>query len=278
MKKKRALIIGSGGLRGAYDAGVAAELCRNLEHSYFDSIYACSAGAYTAAYVATNQPDALEHMWRYDLDGRKFVNFQNPLRGRNSLDLEYLIDLMSRPRTLLDRKYLQSSSSRLIYALTQKINGETAYIAPSHNDVFLLMTASAAIPFLHKAVAIGKTRYIDGSLSDPLPFKKALADGHDEIIIVYNKAKGFLDGKGYDSLMDIIALALPGHMRRFAKTLKARFEETEEQLEKLKQVKVIRPKIQLPLKSILDSNKARLNACVDMGIADAKEFLKTYHG
>lgn len=276
--KKRALVIGMGGLRGAYDAGVAAELCRNLGPDYFDTIYACSAGVYVAAYFVAGQPDYVEHVWRNNLDGNKLVNFFNPISGRDILDLEYLTYLMHSHEMLLETKKLPFGSGRLIYILTNRKTGQSVYIEPTKEQIFALMNASSALPFLHPPITIDGVAYIDGSLSDPLPFAKALADGHDEVVVVYNKPEGFFVGSRYDTFSHLLALGLPRQVGKLVKNLKFRFQDIERELIGDPRLKVIRPKVQLPLKSILDTNKARLNACVDMGIADAKEFLKTYHG
>ena len=120
-------MIGAGGLRGAYDTGVVAELCRNLGPDYFDAIYACSAGAYAAAHFVLNQPDSEEYIWRNLLDGNKFINLFNPLQRRNILDLEYLIDILKHPDTLLHIENLPQIRTRLIYTLTDQKTGQSVY-------------------------------------------------------------------------------------------------------------------------------------------------------
>ncbi|MBI3442369.1 MAG: patatin-like phospholipase family protein [Candidatus Sungbacteria bacterium] len=143
--------------------------------------------------------------------------------------------------------------------------------------MFDLMRASSSMPLAHPPVVLGGISYIDGGLSDTLPFQKALADGYDEVVVVYNKPSGFLAGERYDTFCDMLALGLPKQTSYLVRHLKFHYQEIQKVLEQEPRLKVIRPKVQLPLKSILDTNKARLNACVDMGIADAKEFLRTYH-
>ncbi|MBI3458782.1 hypothetical protein HY061_00775 [Candidatus Azambacteria bacterium] len=44
---KRALVLGPGGLAGAFSGGVVATLGRVLGYNYFSAVYGCSAGAYT---------------------------------------------------------------------------------------------------------------------------------------------------------------------------------------------------------------------------------------
>ena len=54
---KKALVVGSGGLNGAYSAGVVAELGRQLGPKHFDAVYASSVGVYAATFLVANQPD-----------------------------------------------------------------------------------------------------------------------------------------------------------------------------------------------------------------------------
>lgn len=273
--KKRALVIGMGAMRGAYDAGVALTLCRELGPDHFDAIYTVSAGTYTAAYFALNQPDSAEDVWRNYLDGGKLINFLNPLRGRSMLNLEYITHILRNGDALLHIERLRFPQ-KLNFVLTEQHGGKPMYTQPTQENILDIMNASSALPFLHPPIEIDSIPYIDGSLSDPLPFAKALADGHDEVVVVYNKPKGFLVGGRYDTFSHLLAICLPKHIAHLVRTLKFRFQDIEQGLGQDSRLKVIRPSRQLPLKSILDTNKARLNACVDMGIADAKEFLKTY--
>ncbi len=277
MKKKRALVIGVGALRGAYDAGVAAELCRTLGAEHFDSFYGCSAGAYAAAFFIANQPGVIENVWRNHVYDGRLVNFLNPLWKRPMLDLEYMENLFQNGETRLCVEHITNASARLIIVVTRRDTGESVYVRPTKDMVLKLMNASSAVPFMHAPITIDHGIYIDGGLSDPLPFAKALTDGHDEVVVVYNKPKGFFVGSRYDTFSHLLAMSMPKHIAHLVRTLKLRFQEIEKELEQEPRLKVIRPKIQLPLKSILDTNKARLNACVDMGIADAQEFLRTYH-
>lgn len=276
MKKKRALVIGSGGLCGTYDAGVVFTLCRALGPDYFDAIYGCSSGAYTAAHIPLNQPDSGENVWRNYADGNKLINFFNPLRGRAALDLEYLTNVFQTGETLLYVEHIPRISTQLIFVVTDERTGKPLYVKPTEDTVFLLMRASSAMPILHPPVVFNGAAYVDGALSDPVPFQKAREDGYEDIIVVYNGPRGFPAGDRYDTFSNILAFFLPHQIGDLLKMREDRLQKIDRQLENEKDLKVIRPKIQLPLKSILDTNKARLNACVDMGIADAKEFLKTY--
>lgn len=276
--KKRALVVGMGALRGAYDAGAVAELCRQLGPDYFDALYGCSAGSYAVTFFTANQPDVIENVWRNYVDGQKLIHYLNPLKKREILNLTYLTHTFRNEPNRLKIDQALRSRAPLTYVLTEYETGKSVFVNPNERNIFDLMTASSAIPLLHSPKLIDGVKYIDGSLSDPLPFTRALADGNEEVVIVYNKPCGFFVGERYDMFSPMLASFMPSQIRHLVTALKPRFHEIEQALERGgKHLKIIRPSRQLPLKSIVDSNKARLNACVDMGIADAKEFLKTYH-
>jgi len=278
MRKKRALVIGVGGLRGTYDAGVAFTLCRELGPDYFDAIYACSAGAYTAAHFALNQPDSGENVWRNYLDGNKLVNFFNLFHGRQMFDLEYLTDVFKSGETLLHAENLSRIPTVLTYVLTELHSGNPIYVQPTPENIFDFMKASSAMPFLHSPIILDGVAYIDGGLSDPLPFAKAKADGYEDIMIIYSKPRNFLGKERYDISSRLFAACISPQIASLLKRQKLHSQNIEHELESEKDIKIIRPKNQLPLTSFIDSDKGRMNATFDMGIADAREFLKTYHG
>ena len=95
MDKKRALILGSGGLAGAYSAGFASELCKKLGNEYFDSIYCYSVGSTIGTFFVANQPDVIENTWRKYVSGKQLIKPLNFLKGKPTLDLDYLISLFN---------------------------------------------------------------------------------------------------------------------------------------------------------------------------------------
>lgn len=187
---KRALVVGGGGLAGAYGAGVVATLCRKLGHDYFDTVIASSVGVFAATFFAANQPSTIENTWRHLVDGRKLVNLFNPLFGREILDLEYLAEIFQNEKSALNVRRVFSSGVRIIYVLTQYPTGVVEHRIPTFDDIFDLMRASSALPLVHRPVLIDGRRYTDGGLSDSLPIGKALEENYDEIVAVYNKPRG----------------------------------------------------------------------------------------
>lgn len=268
---KRALIIGPGGLHGAYSGGVVATLGRKLECDRFDSIYGCSAGAYTGSYLASGQPDMIEAIWRECVHDNLLIRPKNIFHGQPILDLAHLnAVLQSKPYQLSVEQMLCSPVKMNIVA-TECRSGMPRYFSPkSPEEFFLCVRASAAIPFLHPSVLIGGHRYIDGGLSDPLPIEKALADGHDEVVVIYNKPLAL---NYFNFLLSTVcALGYPGRRKMLLCVTRLRRIQRAIQ-DNRDRVRIVLPSATSPLRWRFDRSKIRINQLVDLGIHDALTFL-----
>lgn len=265
----KALVVGSGGLTGAYSAGVLAELCRHLGPNHFDSIYASSVGVFAATFFVANQPDTIEYTWRNLVDGRKLVNFGNALRKHPVLDLGYLIRAFQEKSSWLDVPSVFASPTRLIYVATEYHSGRPRYIRPTPERIFEQMTASCAVPLAHHPIKIEGELLVDGALSDSLPATYAINHGHDQIVVVNNKPKGAPVGR-YFHFSKLILPLLPAHARKLFKSHATRNQEIERRLEhEDSKLIVIRPSQSLPIRHFLDTRKRNLEKTVRIGNKDA---------
>ena len=208
---KRALIVGVGGFRGAYDAGALRTFDGELQNNFFDSIYASSAGVVSATYFATSQTSDLEKLWSEHVTVGRLVSMVfNPLRGRHILDLDYLIDCMANSPYSLDKyRFDDLSIPSITYVLTDHKTGKPVYRTPTSDNIFDLMKAALSVPYLHPPVYVDNKKFVDGGLADPLPIQKAFQDGHDEVWVVYNKPCEFFTSKMFQMCSGLIAFGLP---------------------------------------------------------------------
>lgn len=275
MNHKRALVVGIGALRGAYDAGVLSVLFDTLGTDYFDTIYASSVGVFQSAFAIAGQADIGEKIWREKVHSRQLIRPWNPLLRRPILDLPYLIGVFQREETRLDTALVAASSTRLVYTVTELATGSSHYVTVNEENIFRTMMASAALPLLHPAVNLDGNKFVDGGLSDPLPIERAIADGHTEITVVYNKPKGFLIGNRFRKTARLIARGATKNLRQSIIGLDKTYARIEELLEQ-SSIQVIRPNIQLSLRSITDTNHQRLIQTIDQGRSDAKRTLSNW--
>lgn len=268
----KALVLGSGGLRGGYDAGVAATLCRQLGRDYFDSIYVSSVGAYAGTFYAAGQPDIIETVRREHSHGSLLIKPLNILKGKSVLDLDYMLGLFKTWPFRLETESILAYPGKLTYVVTSYDAGEPKYLTPkSDEEVFLFMRASAAIPMFHPPVAIEGKNFFDGAMTDPLPVEKALADGHEEVVVVCNRPSlkiGRLDRV----MMCAISLTYRGDLKQLKKNYYDSWRRVDNAL-KDHRVRIISPTTNLSFRWHLDSSKKHLNEAVDLGVRDALAFL-----
>ena len=259
---RTALILGPGALSGGYGAGVASVLGRNI---HFDKIYGCSVGVFAATFLATRQFDIMLNIWRNHVHGNLLINFRNPFRRRNILDLEYLNGLFKREEFLLNVELVSGQYGRLVHVLTHYLSGKPEYFLPTGDNIFDSMSASSAVPYLHPRVRINQNLFYDGAISDPTPLQRALSDGNEKVVIVSNLAESH-DFRPVTRLSRIAILS--AHKSQEA------IQMVESRSRDNPNIILLRPATQI-LKGFIDTDKKRINQTIDLGIRDAELFLKT---
>ena len=64
-----------------------------------------------------------------------------------------------------------------------------------------ILRATCALPLMFPIININGKPYMDGGISDSIPYEKALADGCDKLIVVLTRERGYL--KSTDSTVKI---------------------------------------------------------------------------
>ena len=107
-----------------------------------------------------------------------------------------------------------------------------------------LLQATCALPALFPYIYLNDTPYLDGGLSDSIPYERAFADGCDRVVVVLTRQKGYKKKTG--ATTKALAHAFWKYPE-LGKDLLSRADcynrslKKLEQLEKEKKVIVIRP-------------------------------------
>jgi len=274
---KRALIIGPGGMYGAYSCGATYILGKRLGRKYFHKGYACSAGAYPLAFFFSGQYETLKKVLRCDLDGKKFIDlsFSNILL-KKALKLDYMEKMFKDAKAAkLNINSLFNSGKEVIFVATNIKTGKPEYIKPNKKTIYSVMTATCSLPLVRRPVKINGSEYLDGGLTDPLPVNKSVEDGCDEIIVLCNYPKSFSEKGWFKSQIErwvsLFYLFTPNIAKKiFDSTNQIRYME---HALKNKKVTVIRPSKELPLLSRSDTKQEHIDAAFNLGMKDAHVFV-----
>ncbi len=181
-RRTTALIVEGGAMRGAWAAGVLALLHKQGRHQY-DFVYAASSGACSAAYFVAGMWEPGLSIWR-EL-ACKAVRRRNFLRRKPIIDLAYLVDYVFRQRVPLSVEALEKAAARFSIVLTDCHTGEPVYFHARDERVFAALRATASMPLATSGFDYVDGRpFADGGLSDPIPIRRALADGATDITVV----------------------------------------------------------------------------------------------
>ncbi|NQW02445.1 MAG: patatin family protein [Acidobacteria bacterium] len=185
-----ALCIEGGAMRGVVSAGMVSALSDLGYADMFDAVYGSSAGAISGAYFLAGQAARGTTVYYEDINRREFIDFRRILLGRPVLNLEFLFDEVAQRRKPLDaRRVLQSETPLRIMAT----DVETASPVPladfeTSADLLSALRASSTMPvlaggpFTHRG-----RRYLDASLSEPVPVPQAEADGYSHLLVLLTR-------------------------------------------------------------------------------------------
>jgi NTE family protein len=175
-----ALVIGSGGVRGASAIGVVDVLSRAGLRP--DLIVGCSSGAVFGAGLALGlASDELMRLvttlWSQELTQQRhwhaYAQLLAPKLARFDANFALRSErpIVQRLEAAFGDLNLQDLRLPLRVAATEAATG--APVVLSRGSVVRAVQASMAVPFLWPSVEIGGQRLVDGALSDPLPVAAA---------------------------------------------------------------------------------------------------------
>lgn len=195
---KKVLVLEGGGMRGIFLVGVLQAF---TERGYFPwrMVIGTSAGALVGAAFAARQIHLARDAFFSELLTGRFIRMTNIFRPeKHILNLDWMVDnFVDGKEDCLNVRRLRTTACPVLIAATRFYSDgppRPLFLNTRTDDIGRALKASAAIPFLYRNfVSYGKEMLMDGSVCDPLPFKKALEIGfsQSDILVVATRPKGY---------------------------------------------------------------------------------------
>lgn len=181
-----ALVVGGGGMRGSYVAGMLHALHRAGLRAALDEVYATSSGGFIAAPFLTGDAEACARCFGEDLATREFIDLRRLGTSRPVLSLDHLVDRVLGETKPISFAALHASPAplRLVATAADDLTPHTLEPA-SVADWPRALRASACIPLLAgPPVEFGGRRWVDGSVAEPLAVSRALRGGATHVLVL----------------------------------------------------------------------------------------------
>ncbi|MBQ7295358.1 MAG: patatin family protein [Clostridia bacterium] len=270
-----------GGWRGIYTGGVYDYLLDNsIDIDYCLGVSAGSANLIT--YVAGQRGRLKRFYEEYSFE-KQYLSIGNYFNKGMLIDLDYIYSDItnSTGKDPLDFDAVMKSQKQFVAVATEAKTGKAKYFSKSDMsfDEFTLLKASCAIPIVcRKPIAFKGEKYFDGGLSDPIPYKKAFADGCDRLIICLTLPVDYKKSAMPEAFVRFLLKKYPEiseHVISSHITYNKQIEEIIE-LEKQGNVLILYPEDCFGIKTI-SREKEGLRKLYELGYKDAKKieaFLK----
>ena len=182
-----ALVIGGGGMRGAYVAGMLRALDRAGLVPAFDEVYGASSGGFSGAAFLTGDAAACAASYPEDLCTDVFINMRRLGTRRPVVALDHLVHEVLGARKPLAWHELGRTPAplRVIATDAADLTAHTLEGMATVADWQRALRASASIPLLAgPPVPYGGRRWVDGSIAEPLAMARALRGGATHVLVL----------------------------------------------------------------------------------------------
>ena len=188
------LVLEGGGMRAGFVAGALMALI-DKRIVGFDEAMAVSASVPTLAYFAAGQREAMEKVWREELNTPKLVCYRNipvaslaPSVKRPILNIDYLVYKVFQEKFPLDLNALLANRMSCRFAATLVPEGDLRFLNPGRGDIYTLFKACLAVPGCYPgSVALSLGEFVDGGTIHPLPVRPLLQRASDRIFAILTK-------------------------------------------------------------------------------------------
>ena len=270
---KTALVLEGGALRGLYTAGVLDVFMKN--DIKVDTILGVSAGAlFGINYKSKQIGRALRYNLKYAHD-KRYMGMYSLFTTGDIMNKDFCFRKLVYDLDPLDFETYNSTDVEFYAVVTNLETGKAEYIEINDAEKGMeYLRASGSMPFVSNPVEIGGNKYLDGAISDPIPFIKALDMNYEKIIVVLTRPADYIKTKSklpfglfYKNYPELVKTSKDAHIK-YNETL-----NLIRKYEKDGKILVLRPSENIKMRRV-EKNLKKLQAIYDVGIKDCNENLE----
>lgn len=241
-----ALVLEGGSLRCLFTSGVLDVLVeQGIELSYVNGV---SAGSMCGMNYISKQVGRTLNINKQYVHDKRYLSFRNMIKNRSIFNFEFLFGELSTDLLPFDYKTFYQSDQRYVAVATRCKTGKPEYFEKGVcEDLISAIQASCSMPVLSKMILVDGKNYLDGGISMPIAYQKALDEGYNKVVLVLTREQGYRKKeagrwmrRGYDRYFG----PLP-ELRAALEEIPDRYNRMQEEIDQLEEegkIFVIRPR------------------------------------
>ena len=113
-------------------------------------------------------------------------------KNKSVYGLEFSYETIPNELVPFDYDAFRAWNGEFYAVVTNVVTGKPEYMRFTGEDrTNTLLKATCALPVLFPYIYMNGTPYLDGGLSDSIPYERAFADGCDRVVVVLTREKGY---------------------------------------------------------------------------------------
>ncbi|WP_158716180.1 patatin-like phospholipase family protein [Blastococcus sp. Marseille-P5729] len=180
-----AIVVAGGGMRGGSTGGMVLALEEAGLSDCFDVAYGASSGAFIASAMIHGRGHAASRIFREDMSAREFIDVKRLWSRSPVMSLDHLLDEILAHSKPIDWAATIAHPAPMHIVVTDAETLEPVDLTglETPEQWQRAFKATSAVPgFAGGAIEIDGHRYIDGSVSEPLPAMRAIRDGATHVL------------------------------------------------------------------------------------------------
>lgn len=229
---KTGLVLEGGALRTIFSVGVCdAFLDEGLPLP--DYLVGVSAGiAYGVSYLSRQSRRNLKLITSFVNDHRymSLRNWADP-KNRSYFGLKFGYETVPNLLVPFDYETFEAYPGTVEAVVTNLATGKADYLSVPRRDMHnTLLQATCAIPLMFPVYHIDGQPYLDGGCADAIPWKHALEEGYDRLVVVLTRERDY--HKDADHTMPVLEKVFHSYPN-FLETMRSRTESYNQSREAL---------------------------------------------
>ncbi len=190
---KSGLVLEGGASRGYFTVGALDAL---IDIGFkADYLVGTSAGiANGISFVSNQRGRGLKIGLKY-LNDKRYMGMRHLLnpKKRSYYNVQFVFDEIPNKLLLFDKEAYDNSGCRVVAALTNLKTGKPEYHdVTSEDSTWKTVVASCALPIMFRPVEINGQLYMDGGITDSIPFQKAIDEGCEKIVVIITRERSYI--------------------------------------------------------------------------------------